>query len=131
MRLVCVGSVGGDLPPGVLEKSGNTPVSRFNVTVGQEYVARAMALWTYGLGVLIVDDTGKPNWKPIDLFEVSDARIPDGWEFSTVKDRDPVLALWGYPALIRDPRHHDELIERKKSAYEVFLQESGGNGADR
>ncbi|HEU5474694.1 MAG TPA: hypothetical protein VFV67_28940 [Actinophytocola sp.] len=131
MRLVCVGSVGSDLPPDVLEKSGNTPASRFNVTVGQEYVARAMAAWTYGLGVLVVDDTGKPNWKPMDLFEVSDGRISPGWEFSTVKDRDPVLALWGYPTLIRDPRHHDDLIERKLPAYRIFLQETGDIDGDR
>jgi hypothetical protein len=38
----------------VLEKSGNTPLSKFNVTVGQEYAVRAMARWTYGMGVLIV-----------------------------------------------------------------------------
>jgi hypothetical protein len=36
-----------------------------------------------------------------------------------------VLALWGYPALIRDPNHHDNLIERKLSALDTFLVESG------
>lgn len=125
MNLLCVGSVGGDLSAEVRERSGNTPSSRFNVTVGRQYVVRAMALWTYGLGVLIVDDTGRPNWKPIGLFEVVDPQLPDGWEFAVLKDRDPVVALWGYPTLIRDPTHHDKLIDRKNSALEAFLQETG------
>ena len=124
MKLLCVGSRGSDLPADVLAKSGNTPLSKFNVTVGQEYVVRAMALWTYGIGVLIVDDTGRPNWKLIDLFNVVDPRLPEGWEFATVKDRGPVIALWGYPTLIRDPQHHDDLINRKISAREAFLRES-------
>ncbi|NUK00166.1 hypothetical protein [Streptomyces lunaelactis] len=83
-----------------------------------------MALWTYGLGVLIVDDTGKPNWKLIDLFSVVDRRLPNTWEFEVIKDRAPVLAIWGYPTLVRDPNHHDDLIERKSSALEVFLREA-------
>jgi hypothetical protein len=124
MRLACVGSRGRDLPADVLEKSGNTSLSRFNVTVGQEYVVRAMALWTYGMGVLIVDDTGRPNWKPLDLFNVVDPRLPKGWEFTTVEARDPVIALWGYPTLIRDPNYHDNLINRKISALDAFLRES-------
>ncbi|HET9138189.1 hypothetical protein [Actinophytocola sp.] len=115
----------------MLEKSGNTAASRFNVTVGQEYAAQAITLWTYGLGVLIVDDTDRPNWKPMELFVVSDGRIPHGWQFSPVKDRDPVLALWGYPTLIRDPRHHDELIERDLGAYRIFLRETGGGDVNR
>jgi hypothetical protein len=30
VKLLCVGSVGSDLPADVLDKSGNTPFSRFN-----------------------------------------------------------------------------------------------------
>src|SRR6185437_9734537 len=112
MRLQCRGNSGAALPASVLEASGNTSSSRFNVTVGEHYDARAMALWTYGLGVLIIDDTGRPNWKPLDLFVVLDGGLPDNWEFAVVSQREPVLALWGYPSLIHDPRHHDDLIDR-------------------
>jgi hypothetical protein len=125
VRLVCTGSTGADLPADALERSGNTPFSRFNVTVGDEYDVWAMALWTYGIGVLIVDDTGRPNWKPIDLFVVVDGRLPKHWEFAVVRQHEPVLALWGYPTLARDPNHHDNLIERKLSALDAFLRESG------
>jgi hypothetical protein len=129
VRLVATGSRGSDLPPAVLEKSGNTPQSKFNVTVGREYVVRAMALWTYGMGVLMVDDTGRPHWNLLDVFEVVDPRLPAGWEF-TRRDGDPVIALWGYPTLIRDPSHHDDLIDRKTSALEAFRRETEGRSQE-
>jgi hypothetical protein len=125
VKLICTGSTGADLPADVLERSANTPFSRFNVTKDDEYEVWAMALWTYGIGVLIIDDTGRPSWKPIDLFIVVDGRIPTYWEFAVVERREPVLALWGYSTLVSDPKHHDNLIERKLSALDVFLRETG------
>lgn len=131
VRLLCTGSSGADLPADVLERSGNTALSMFDVTVGDEYAVRAMALWTYGIGALIVDDTGRPNWKPISLFEVVDGQLPTNWEFAVVVQREPVLALWGYRTLVRDPDHHDNLIERKLLALDAFLRESGAAGDHR
>ncbi|GAA0981985.1 hypothetical protein GCM10009555_051090 [Acrocarpospora macrocephala] len=127
MRLSCIGTTGSDLPARTLEGSGNTRFSRFNVTVGREYVARAMALWANGLTVLIVDDNDRPNWKPIELFDVVDGSIPDDWEFTTVGiEGSSVRALWGYPTLIRDIGHHDALVDRDKTAWRIFLDETQG-----
>jgi hypothetical protein len=125
VKLVCTGGTGADLPEDVLESSGNTRFSRFNVTVGEEYNVWAMALWTYGVGVLIVDDTGRPNWKLIDLFTVVDGQLPTNWKFAVTKGQEPVLALWGYPTLVGDPDHHRMLIERKISALNAFLSQTG------
>jgi hypothetical protein len=124
VKLLCVGSYGRDLPGDVLVASGNTPASRFDIGIGEEYEAYAMALWTYGLGVLIVNDTGRPFWMPISLFRVVDGVLPDYWEFIVLENRNPVLALWGYTSLIRDPKHHDDLIERDQAALEVFRREA-------
>lgn len=124
MKLICKGSRGSDLSAEVLEKSGNTPWSKFNVTIGREYVVHAMALWTYGLGALLVDDTSRPNWKLMEIFEVVDGRLPRHWEFCLWEGREPVLALWGYPSLIRDPSHYDDLINRERPALEVFFRET-------
>ena len=125
MNLSCVGDSGRDLPADVLAMSGNTTLSRFDLTVGREYTAYAMALWTYGLGVLVVNDTSRTFWMPISLFQVVDGSLPAHWEFAVVADRKPVLALWGYPSLIHDPEHHDALIEREQAAFDVFIRESG------
>jgi hypothetical protein len=111
-------------PADVLEKSGNTPPSKFTVTAGQEYAVRAMALWTYGMGVLIVDDTGRPNWKAARSVQCR-RPAPSGGLGIRQERRRPVIALWGYPTLIRDPDHHDNLINRKISALEAFLRETG------
>jgi hypothetical protein len=116
--------LGSDLTARFLEQSGNTSKSRFSLSIGQEYRAHAMALWTYGLGVLVLDDNGRPNWKPMELFTVSDGRLPANWEFVQTVGREPVVALWGYSTLVRDPKHHDDLIDRKLSALEVFRRET-------
>ena len=125
MRARCVGSTGEDLPADFLEKSGNTPHSRFNISVGSEYLVHAMALWDYGIGLLVVDDNLRPNWKPIGLFEITDHSLPSNWKFRVVGDKGPVLALWGYRSLIENPEHHDGLIERKTSALEEFCRDTG------
>ncbi|WP_155359572.1 hypothetical protein [Acrocarpospora macrocephala] len=86
-----------------------------------------MALWANGLTVLIVDDNDRPNWKPIELFDVVDGSIPDDWEFTTVGiEGSSVRALWGYPTLIRDIGHHDALVDRDKTAWRIFLDETQG-----
>jgi hypothetical protein len=130
IKLTCIGSGGADLPTEFLDRSGNTAESRFDVTVGDVYTARAIAVWTYGVGVLIVDDTGRPNWKPIGLFVVSDGRVQPDWELAIVS-RDPLVALLGYQSLIHDPAHHDDLIERKVAALDTFLRESGADDDPR
>lgn len=125
MRIRAVGSRGYDLPEEILDKSHNMPQARFHVTVGKVYDVHAMALWRSGLGVLIVDDTGAPNWKPVALFQVEDHSLPAHWKFTTVDGAD-VFALWGYPSMIHDESHHDALIERRRAALDVFLRETSG-----
>lgn len=83
-----------------------------------------MALWKSGLGFLVVDDNEDPRWREIELFDPVDHRIPVGWEFARIEEEiSQVLALWGYPALTRDPRHHDDLAEGKPRAMTAFLNE--------
>lgn len=125
MRVVCVGETGSDLSAGTLEKSGNTKYSKFNVTIGREYTVYAMSLKISGLSLLVVDDTGRPNWRHIELFNVVENSLPSHWEFVTIPihENQRVLSLWGYPTLIRDLRHRGDLIDRKYSALAAFVRE--------
>jgi hypothetical protein len=108
----------------VLLKSGNTERSNFHLTIGQQYIIYAMALWASGLGLLVLDDNEDPRWKEIELFDLADRRIPVAWEFAKIDDElSQVLALWGYPSLIRDPNHYDDLAEGKPWAMAEFLNE--------
>ena len=83
-----------------------------------------MAQWVSGFGLLVIDDNEDPRWKEIELFDLADRRIPVGWEFVKIDEEfSQVLALWGYPSLIRDPSHYDDLAEGKSWAMTEFLNE--------
>jgi hypothetical protein len=79
-----------------------------------------MALFNSGLTVLIVDDDRQPNWFPIDLFEVQDGAMPDGWRFA-VRDMlgTGTQAVWGHARLVSDPSLDDRLAEQDDNAREV------------
>lgn len=124
MIATCIGNYGKHLPPAVLSKSGNTERSNFHLTIGRQYTVYAMAQWVSGFGLLVIDDNEDPRWKEIELFDLADRRIPVGWEFVKIDEEfSQVLALWGYPSLIRDPSHYDDLAEGKSCAMTEFLNE--------
>ena len=124
MIATCIGNYGRHLPATVLSSSGNTERSNFHLTIGRQYTVYAMALWKSGLGYLVVDDNEDPRWREVELFDLIDSRIPVGWEFVQVDEElSQVLALWGYPILIRDPNYYDDLAEGKPQAMAEFLKE--------
>ena len=101
--------------------------TRFNVTVGGKYVIAGMGVYDSVLVALVSDDTGKPNWLPIALFDVNISVFPPGWKFrsfgSQVGASSKWQARWGYSALVEDPRHVDQLIERSPEALTIFCRE--------
>lgn len=88
-----------------------------------------------GLAVLICHEydtppTLRPDWYPIELFSIEDARLPDGWEFSTVVQfgaspvgKTNVLARWGYSLLVHSDEHWEGLINRDPQALGAFRGE--------
>lgn len=130
MRGRCVHTTGASL--GQLERSAfYSEETAFPLTMGANYVAMGMGLFATVLLVLVCDDTGKPNWLPIGLFEFDHQQMPEQWEFvlldgesaSGVRSPDRWAAQWGYPDLVRDPMHNDKLIERDPDALKVFYDE--------
>ncbi|WP_173142061.1 hypothetical protein [Kibdelosporangium persicum] len=94
----------------------------FEVTVGETYPVYGISMFNRGLTLLLRDDTGKPNWQPIELFEVVDGRLPDGWKFATRDQGEAYTqAIFGYPRLVDDEGHEEALIEREPDAMRVFL----------
>jgi len=90
-----------------------------------------MSIWETSLDVLVCDDTGKPNWWPIGLFEFDHQTVPCDWEFGLLDGEaasggdslNKAVAYWGYKEMVRNPTHHDDLIERKPEALRVFFDE--------
>jgi hypothetical protein len=56
----------------------------FSVEVGTNYGVLGLGLFETVLLALICDETGKPNWLPIGLFEFEHQRLPDDWEFAVL-----------------------------------------------
>jgi hypothetical protein len=100
--------------------------TKFHLTVGTDYPVHGVAVFKRGVIVLLLDDTGKPNWHPIELFEVTDGTLRPGWKFATRDDGDQGMqAIFGYPELVDDEGHKDALIERDPEALRIFQAQAG------
>jgi hypothetical protein len=128
MNGVCKFNRGADLGPperGFLY----FPQTVFNLVIGSAYKILGMGIFESMLVVLALDDTGKPNWLPIGLFSIESISIPDAWEFTLLDGPaasggatgDHWVAMWGYPELVRNRAHSDELVERDPIALAIFF----------
>lgn len=54
----------------------------FHVELGKDYVVLGLGIFETVLVALVCDETGKPNWLPIGLFEFEDTGMPADWEFA-------------------------------------------------
>jgi hypothetical protein len=126
----CVHNHGSELPETVHGRF-YTDKTVFHLDVDSEYRVFAMSLWETALIVLVCDETGQPNWLPIGLFKFNDYSMPSDWEFvlldggaaSGGNSLSRETARWGYQEMIRNPKHHDALIEREQEALKVFFDE--------
>jgi hypothetical protein len=123
MQVRCEANIGSALKPEYLSL-GYTVESRFDLSVGNAYLILAMMLWNSQLMILLKDDSGQPNWHPLELFSVIDHHLSDEWFFSTQVGVDHgVQALWGYECLVKDKEHYERVLEREPSALDKFHRE--------
>ncbi len=122
MRVTCNANTGKALTTKYLV--GNTPESVFHVTVGREYAVFSVAVYRGATMFLLSDDDGLPNWYPVDLFSISDARMPHDW-FSAayLGTGDHLQFLIGYERIVSDESHYDGLLERTRVDLEAFQME--------
>jgi hypothetical protein len=118
MMVTCVGKSLRDLPPNPVAYNQEA-VTR--LTVKMQYQVCAMSLYAGSIMVLVCDDTGLPNWYPMQLFRVSDSNVPGGWRFASYGDSAHLQALWGYGELVDDESHYNDILERKNEALEVLF----------
>lgn len=130
MRVRCTSTSPRDLglpARGLYYTSG----TEFHVVLDRQYVVMAMGVFKGTLVVLLEDETKRPNWLPVGLFEFAEARIPGTWMFRLIDPRaassalasEGWVALWGYPELVLNPQHLDDLIEREPAAMMLFVRE--------
>jgi hypothetical protein len=115
-----------------------SPEVVFELEIGRNYIIMGMGIFESDLSVLVCDETGKPNWLPIGLFEIPAGELPSGWEFclcdpkaaSGGESLNRWVAKWGYRELVRNPDHSDGLIERDPEALKIFFEELAKRGEE-
>lgn len=96
----------------------------FDLTPDVSYSVYEMALFNFGLIVLIVDDTRQPNWYPIELFEVEEGSLPDDWVFAFRGDiPGGMQAVWGPAILVNDLMLEESLAGQDSNARLVFWRD--------
>lgn len=139
MIFECVRDKGWNLsgnPNGLISEGSNyrglyvSAQTVFYLTLNETYQVHGLGLYNGGLCALVVDDTGKPNWYPVEAFVVVDGVLPVGWRFGLRDEDGPtgMQALWGYPELIDNSDHVKALIERDASAMSTFFEAAKHNG---
>ncbi len=125
----CKYNMGKDVPG--RGRMAVSPDATYPVTVGRDYTVMGMGIFETDLSVLICDETGKPFWHPIGLFEIAAQGVPPHWEFCLLDGiaasggdaTNRWIAKWGYPELARDPAHSEGLMGRDPHALDLFFRE--------
>lgn len=125
----CKYNTGKDIPG--RGRMAVSPDATYPVKVGRDYTVMGMGIFETDLSVLICDETGKPFWHPIGLFDIPTQEVPLHWEFCLLDGvaasggdaTNRWIAKWGYPELVRDPDHSEKLMERDPLALDLFFRQ--------
>jgi hypothetical protein len=127
MQAKCVHNKGDELgpPQSWAFHSEQTP---FDLEIGRDYHVFGVGLFRGVLAALVFEGGRAPNFLPVGLFDFTPQKLPDRWEFgvhdgkaaSGVGEPESWVAMWGYPELVRDPRHAERLVDRDPEALGVF-----------
>ena len=123
MKVKCKANSGKALTPKYLAL-GYTRQTVCHVAIENEYTVFAVAVYREVVLLLLSDEDALPNWYPVDLFSLSDGRVPEGWLSAIYPGNDDGLQfLMGYPRIVSDEAHYDALLERDPAAIEAFRLE--------
>ena len=144
MRVVCQSRKRSELA--IDDCKARATETAYELNIGMTYKVYGQCLAGNCLLYLIdaIDREGlsHPTWYPAGLFAAVDGAMPSSWEFSYSREKEAspwgVVAVWGYPELVRSQEHFSRLQERKEDAMMVFLrrraeielEKKGYTGAD-
>jgi hypothetical protein len=103
----------------------------FHLELGKDYIVLGLGIFETVLLALVCDETEKPNWLPVGLFEFKSSALPADWEFALLDGAaasgsdasNRWVARWGYAQLVRDDHHSDALVARDVDALAIFFRE--------
>jgi hypothetical protein len=103
---------------------------QFALTIGDPYPVLGMELYRDVLQILVPDnsDHKRPQWLPVDLFEIEKSEVPAIWYFQAyssgaVAHERGFRARWGYRQLVESDMHRDGLEELDPAALAIFAEE--------
>lgn len=96
----------------------------FGLEQNKEYLVLS-TLFTDNQCWYLVDENGKPNFFPYQIFEIKDNKLNIGY-FNLISWEDEVYPLnkkfiWGYQEICFDKKHYENLIDRKSDALEIYF----------
>ena len=124
MRCVCKYSRNIDIPNNIMNNNGFIETV-YDLSVGMEYRIFGQSMFKEKLSYLIDPrDDSTPSWYPAELFYIIDSTVPLHWEFQFFPEasRDSLGAIWGYPELVHEESHYDDLYERVPEALLIFAR---------
>ena len=112
-------------------RGGYTNQSEFPLEVGKDYIILGLGLFKTVLDVLVWDESDRPNWTPVGLFDIQRQTMPSHWQFAVLDSQaasgGPAgygwLARWGYPRLVDGDSHSDGLMERDVDEMQFCFRE--------
>lgn len=90
--------------------------SKFQLSIGSNYLVLGVSFGSYGVLLQIVDDYGKCIFVPICIFDVIDPRPSKYWKFKKTSDSD--LLLW--PSEFFVDYFHDDLSDGDGRVISIF-----------
>jgi hypothetical protein len=92
------------------------------IRIDKEYFIMGIVMWQNAL-MYLVDENGKPDWYPVELFELTDHTIPSFWFFKNFNkdESEDIVFVCGYYELCLEDGHYDKLLERDADALKTYF----------
>ena len=113
MKARCISNKGEKLSATNLSR-GYSLNTEFHLTVDTEYHVYGMCVFEGALSLLVFDDIRRPDWCPIEIFKITDKRMPADWVFNSWDST--LTGVWGYRELVMSREYFDQLAERIEPA---------------
>lgn len=119
MKIVCKLNNPNETPSGV-------PRFNFGLELEKEYMVMGMLIAANQLWYMI-DEKGKPDFYPFQLFEISDNTLNPNWHFKLFEKDDGIYpfkkeAMWGYLELCTDDKHYEGIIDRDHDILQIYFK---------
>lgn len=104
----------------------------YPLKIGEDYLVFSVLFILDRMDFLICPGGGSPFWVPSNLFDLSDSRIPPGWQvkftqsdsdFYPLFDAFKIKYILGYPLIAQSYKHYVGLVEGDSDELKKFYVE--------